>query len=219
VTAAPLVEARALAVARDGRAVLREVDLTLADGERVFIDGPIGAGKSTLLLALIGLLPRQAGSVRLFGRPCDGESDFAPLRGPVGLLFQDPDDQLLGPTVLEDVEFGPLNRGADAQQAHRAAEAALQHVACGHLLSRPVHALSGGEKRLVALAGLLAMQPRVLLLDEPTAALDADAARRVTDALAATGLPMIVASHDAACAARLATRRLTLADGRLQSLA
>jgi cobalt/nickel transport system ATP-binding protein len=212
VNRAPLIEARGLTVGRDGRVVLRDVGLDLAPGERLFIAGPIGAGKSTLLLALIGLLPRQSGRVRLFGATCDDEADFAPLRGPVGLLFQDPDDQLLGPTVLEDVEFGPLNRGAGAAQAHGAAHAALCQVGCEHLQARPVHALSGGEKRLVALAGLLAMQPRVLLLDEPTAALDAEAAQRVTDVLAATALPMIVASHDEACAARLATRRLRLVD-------
>jgi cobalt/nickel transport system ATP-binding protein len=211
----PLLQADDLSVARGDRCVLDRVSLSVSAGERVFIDGASGAGKSTLLHALLGFVPRSGGTVQLLGQPCVDERDFAPSRGAVGLLFQDPDDQLLGPTVFEDVEFGPLNLGLPPVEAHQAAHAALARVGIDHLEGRPVHELSGGEKRLAALAGVLAMQPRVLLLDEPTTGLDEMASTRVLEVLAATGLPMLVATHDAQCVARLATRVLTLRNGRL----
>ena len=146
-------------------------------------------------------------------------ADFAPLRGPVGLLFQDPDDQLLGPTVLEDIEFGPLNLGWDAARAHDAADAALAQVGLAQLHDRPVHELSGGEKRLVALAGLLVMAPRLLLLDEPTVGLDERTAAQVVEVLRASGVSMLIATHDPRCVERLATRSAVLQDGRLQPAA
>jgi cobalt/nickel transport system ATP-binding protein len=210
-----LIEARDLGVRRGERTVLQAVDLELAPGERVFIDGASGAGKSTLLHALLGLVPRAGGRVLLLGRACAVERDFAAVRGQLGLLFQDPDDQLLGPTVFEDAEFGPLNLGLAPAQAHAAAHRALAEVGIDHLAARPVHDLSGGEKRLAALAGVLAMRPRALLLDEPTTGLDAAAATRLLDVLAASGLPLLVATHDQCCVERLATRVLRLADGRL----
>ncbi|MFO0146433.1 MAG: energy-coupling factor ABC transporter ATP-binding protein [Betaproteobacteria bacterium] len=210
-----LLQAEALVVARGERRVLDGVSLAVAPGERVFIDGASGAGKSTLPHALLGLVPLGGGAVHLLGQRCAQERDFAPLRGAVGLLFQDPDDQLLGPTVFEDVEFGPLNLGLARAQAHQAAHAALARVGIEHLHARPVHELSGGEKRLAALAGVLAMQPKLLLLDEPTSGLDDDASALVLEVLAGTGLPMLAATHDARCVARLATRVLRLRDGRI----
>lgn len=212
---AALIDVRGLAVERDGQTILGGLSLQLQPAERLVVTGPVGSGKSTLLLALLGLLPYRAESLHILGVECRREADFVPLRGPVGLLFQDPDDQLLCPTVLEDVEFGPLNRGAAVPAAHAMAQAALARVGIGHLAARPVHALSGGEKRLVALAGLLAMQPRILLLDEPTASLDTQSVNRVIDVLEGTGLPMIIATHDPLCASRLASRTLALADGRI----
>jgi len=211
-----LAAVRRLTVERAGRRVLDGVDFTLAAGERLLIDGASGAGKSTLLLALLGFLPRSGGCIELLGRACAVERDFAALRGPVGLLFQDPDDQLLGPTLVEDVEFGPLNLGLNPRAAHAAARDALCRLGIDALAERPVHELSGGQKRLAAVAGVLAMRPRVLLLDEPTAGLDEDAAMRLLATLADTGLPMIVASHDPLCRRQLATRALVLRDGALR---
>ena len=208
--ATPLIEARGLTVRRAGRCVIDGLDLALHAGERLFVVGPSGVGKSTLLLTLLGFVPTDGGCISLLGRVCRREADFAPLRGPIGLLFQDANDQLFGPTVLEDAEFGPLNQGLTAIDARMHAETALAAVGIPHLASRPVHDLSGGEQRLAALAGVLAMHPSVLLLDEPTASLDAEAATRVRDALAATRLPMLVASHDAALIDALATRRVEL---------
>ncbi|ENO84744.1 energy-coupling factor ABC transporter ATP-binding protein [Thauera linaloolentis] len=205
-----LVQARGLTVARRGRTVLDGLDLDLHAGERLFVRGACGAGKTTLLHALLGFVPAAAGSIRLLGRSCRCERDFAPLRGPLGMLFQDSGDQLFGPTVIEDVAFGPLNQGLDADAASARAFDALRRIGIAGLAARPVHELSGGQQRLAALAGVLAMRPRVLLLDEPTAALDAASAARITAILAGSGLPMIVASHDEALAAALATRSIDL---------
>lgn len=211
----PVVRVDGLTVERGGRPVLEEVDFTLLPGERLLIDGATGAGKSTLLHALLGFVPRRAGRIELLGRVCEREADFTVARGPVGLLFQDPDDQLLGPSVFEDVEFGPLNLGVDSAEAHRRAHDAVCRLGIAALAERPVHELSGGEKRLAALAGVLAMRPAVLLLDEPTSGLDETAARRVLDALRGTALPLLIASHDPLCRAELATRTLRLHAGRL----
>lgn len=207
---AALLEGRGLCVRRGRRTVIDGLDLDLHPGERLFIHGPSGAGKTTLLHALLGFVPLAAGRLTVFGGACRGERDFAALRGPLGLLFQDAADQLFGPTVEEDVAFGPLNLGIPAAEARALAAATLARLGIAALAPRPVHELSGGEQRLVALAGVLAMRPRVLLLDEPTTGLDAATAHRLLEILAATGLAMIVASHDPDCVAALATRRLTL---------
>lgn len=206
----PLIEARGLSVSRRGRTVFGKLDIDVHAGERLFVLGPCGAGKSTLLQSLLGFVAIDAGHIRLLGRDCRREADFAPFRGPIGMLFQDSNDQLFGPTVLEDAAFGPLNQGLDPAAAQARAIEALLQVGIGDLAERPVHALSGGEQRLAALAGVLAMQPRVLLLDEPTASLDARSADHITTVLASSGLTMIVASHDDALIARLATRCLSL---------
>lgn len=205
-----LIDGRGLRLVRGGRELLSGLDLRLAPGERLFVLGPSGAGKTTLLHALLGFVPFTAGALSVFGQPRSRERDFAPLRGPLGLLFQDAGDQLFGPTVAEDVAFGPLNLGARAGDAAAIAATQLDRLGIAHLADRPVQTLSGGEQRLAALAGVLAMQPRVLLLDEPTTGLDAAATERLLTALADTGLSMIVASHDPVCVAALASRRIQL---------
>lgn len=215
-TVPALLRMRDLVLRRSARAVLDGIDLEVREGERVVILGGIGAGKTTLLMSALGLLPRESGEIELLGRACRAEADFAPLRGAVGLAFQDPDDQLIGPTVLEDVEFGPLNLGWSAQRAHAAAHEALEQVGIAGLADRPVHELSGGEKRLAALAGLLAMSPRLLLLDEPTASLDERTARQLLGILHASGLSMLVATHDPQCVDMLGTRCVRLEGGRIR---
>lgn len=196
--------------------MLNAIDLELREGERIALRGGIGVGKSTLLLTALGLLPRESGTIELLGKPCRKEAEFAALRGPIGLLFQDPDDQLIGPTVLEDVEFGPLNLGWDSGRAHSAADDALERVGLIELADRPVHELSGGEKRLVALAGLLAMSPKLLLLDEPTVSLDDAATGQILRILCESGLAMLIATHDSRCIETLATRSVVLEQGRLR---
>lgn len=206
-----LIAACDLALERDGRRVVDGFGFSLHEGERLFVLGPSGVGKTTLLHALLGFVPLAAGELTVFGQSRRRERDFVPLRGPLGLLFQDANDQLFGPTVIEDAAFGPLNQGLSAAAARERAAAVLARIGIAHLADRPVHALSGGEQRLAALAGVLAMRPRVLLLDEPTTGLDAGASERLLGVLADTGLPMIVASHDPVCVAALATRELALA--------
>jgi cobalt/nickel transport system ATP-binding protein len=214
--ARPCLELRGLKVAHPGRpAVLDGLDLALYAGERLFITGPNGAGKSSLMQTLVGLLPTQAGSLVFDGAPLQSEADFAALRRRVGLVFQDPDDQLFCPTVLDDLMFGPLNLGKTAEQARALSLTVLAQLGLGKLADRVTHALSGGEKRLISLACVLTMQPEVLLLDEPSNALDEDNWQRLVAILAKLPQAMIIVSHDQALQSALATRVLRMQAGRL----
>ncbi len=211
----PLLELDHVTVSRNGSMVLRDVSLALGEEERLAITGPNGAGKTSLLRTLIGLDCADAGTVRLFGTPCEDEAAFRKCRPAIGFLFQDSDDQLFCPTVIEDVAFGPLNLGLSQSEALNRAGEVLEQLGISTLSHRVTHRLSGGEKRLVCLAGLLAMRPRLLLLDEPTNGVDAPNGRLLTAALKRFGGAMIVASHDDALVAELATRIITIRDGRI----
>lgn len=209
----PLVALEALDLARDGRKVIGNANLTLRRGERLAIVGPNGAGKTTLLRALVGLEVPVAGQVRLFGQTCRSEAAFRAARTRIGFLFQDSDDQLFCPTVLEDVAFGPLNLGQSPAAARQTAAEALDGLGLAHLAGRITHRLSGGEKRLVCLAGLLAMRPDLLLLDEPTNGVDAENGARLRAALSGFAGAMILVSHDEEFVAQLANRAMLLRDG------
>ncbi|WYK06872.1 ABC transporter ATP-binding protein [Cereibacter sphaeroides f. sp. denitrificans] len=211
----PLLGLDGLHLLRDGRRVLDGASLVLHPGERLAILGANGSGKTTLLRTLVGLERPAAGRVLLFGADCRSEAQFRSARRRMGFLFQDSDDQLFCPTVLEDVAFGPLNLGLSDRQARAAAMEALAALGLAPLADRVTHRLSGGEKRLVCLAGLLAMRPEVLLLDEPTNGVDAENGRRLRAALAAFEGAMILVSHDEGLVADLATRAMELRDGRL----
>ncbi|QDL93946.1 ABC transporter ATP-binding protein (plasmid) [Paroceanicella profunda] len=213
-----LLALEAVTVLRDARPVLREVSMALGPGERLAITGGNGAGKSTLLRTLIGLERPRAGRVLAFGAERRDEAGFREVRRRVGLLFQDADDQLFSPTVLEDVAFGPLNLGLSRGAAEAVARQRLEAFGIGGLGARLTHRLSGGEKRLVALAAVLAMDPEVLLLDEPTNALDEAHAAQMAGLLDTLGCAMILVSHDASLVERLATRKLALRDGCLTSV-
>lgn len=210
----PLISLSDVTVTRDGAPVLQGASLTLAARDRLAIVGPNGAGKTTLLRAIMGLEPAQ-GRIRLFGADCLRERDFRAQRPRIGLLFQDSDDQIFCPTVLEDVAFGPLNLGLTEAEAMATAQDTLETLGIGHLAQRIAHRLSGGEKRLVCLAGLLAMRPEVLLLDEPTNGVDAANMVLLHSALKAFDGAMILVSHDAAFVAGLANRAMLLDRGRL----
>lgn len=209
-----LIAIEGLAVDRGGVPVLRHADLTLERGDRLALLGANGSGKSTLLQAMVGLLPLRAGRITAFGRPCVGEADFRQLRRKAGLVFQDPDDQLFCPTVVEDVMFGPLNLGLRPAAARQHALETLAQLGLEALADRVTWQLSGGEKRLVSVATVLAMQPEALLLDEPTTGLDAEATDRLCAILEGLPQAMVLVSHDAAFLARLATRGILLKDGR-----
>lgn len=198
------------------RGVLESVDFELAAGDAVGLLGRNGSGKTTFLHLLVGLLKPASGVITLLGRRCASEKDFIPMRGRIGLLFQDADDQIFCPTVLEDVAFGPLNLGKSRSEAKHIAEECLEAVGLEGFGPRITHHLSGGEKKLVALAGVLAMRPEVLLLDEPTAGLDETTEERITALLA--GLPMakLMVSHDRPFLGRLANSLWRLEAGRLR---
>jgi cobalt/nickel transport system ATP-binding protein len=212
----PLLDLRDLYFAYDApRPVLCGASLRLAPGERVALDGGNGAGKTTLLHVAVGLLVPQAGEVIGFGQPRRCERDFWSLRARVGLLFQDPDDQLFCSTVAEDVAFGPLNLGRSPAQARALAVATLERLGIAELADRDPGRLSGGEKRLATLATVLAMEPEVLLLDEPTLGLDDAAQERLVDVLEGLPQAMCLVSHDRGFRLRLTTRVLELEGGRV----
>jgi cobalt/nickel transport system ATP-binding protein len=211
----PLLELRQVHFGFLDRHVLGGVDFALYPGERVGLIGPNGAGKTTLLHLLVGLRRPSAGQVIVFGEERRVEADFIPVRARVGLIFQDPDDQLFCPTVLEDVAFGPLNLGRSPPEARADAEQTLDVLGLGGFSGRVTHRLSAGEKRLVALATVLAMRPDVLLLDEPTNGLDERSEGRLLEHLQGLGQAMLIVSHDRRLLKRLATRIVSLSDGRL----
>jgi len=176
--------------------LLDGINISLADHQRVGLIGPNGCGKTTLFHIIMGLLKPHAGSVCYRGHLLGKEKDFRKLRQEVGLLFQEADDQLFSPTVLEDVAFGPLNQGASSTEAKDRAEQTLKDLGLLHLANRVTHHLSGGEKKLVALATILAMQPRALLLDEPTNNLDPETQARLIDIVNDLDLAFMIISHD-----------------------
>jgi len=195
--------------------ILRGASFALQPGERIGLLGANGSGKSTLLHLLVGLLRPQAGTIHAFGREPQSEADFAQVRTRLGLVFQNPDDQLFCPTVLDDVAFGPLNLGRSPDEARGLAAESLRTVGLAGFEERITYKLSGGEKQLVALATVLAMEPTALLLDEPVAGLDARARDRVREVLRHLPQALILVSHDQALVRDLTTRTLTLADGRI----
>ncbi len=197
------------------RPVLRDVTLEIRPGDRMALVGRNGAGKTTLLHVCVGLLRPQSGHVEVFGRPCRSERDFLAARRRVALLFQESEDQLFCPTVIEDVAFGPLNLGHTSAEARRLALDALEQVGLSAYADRITHHLSVGEKKLVALATILSMKPQVLLLDEPTSGLDEEAIERVVARLTSLDAAQLIVSQDTAFLDRLTCRRWTLKDGQL----
>lgn len=211
----PLLELIDIHFSYPGRPVLKEASFSLYPGERLALVGANGAGKSSLLQLTLGLKQPDAGRILAFGHECSSEAQFRPLRGRIGLLFQDSDDQLFCPTVLEDVAFGPLNLGSSPTQARDQAEKVLGQLGLEHYAQRLSYRLSAGEKRLVALATVLAMEPEILLLDEPNTGLDTQSEARLIAQLQTLPQAMVIVSHDKGLLTQLATRALLLQDGRL----
>jgi len=179
----------------DGTAAVRGISFRIHHGESVAIVGANGAGKSTLLLHLNGYLTPTEGRVRIGDHPLTKET-VQEVRRTVGMVFQDPDDQLFMPTVYDDVAFGPLNLGLPPQEVERRVADALQRVEALHLKDRPPYRLSGGEKRAVAIASVLSMLPDILVMDEPTTGLDPRHRRRLIGLLKSFHHTRIIASHD-----------------------
>jgi len=172
------------------------LNFSLTESDRVAITGGNGCGKSTLFQVILGLLDGIKGKIKLFDQHCDSEAAFARHRTKIGYLFQDPDDQLFCPTVLEDVSFGPVNQGFNQQQARELAHQTLQQLGIEHLADSLSYHLSGGQKRLVSLATVLVMKPQILLLDEATNGLDEHNYQLFIEIVRQTQLPVILVSHD-----------------------
>jgi cobalt/nickel transport system ATP-binding protein len=195
--------------------ILCDVTLAIRPGDRIALAGRNGAGKSTLLHLLVGLLRPQSGHVEALGRPCRNEQDFVAVRRRVALLFQESEDQLFCPTVIEDVAFGPLNLDHPPAEARRLALEALAQVGMSAYVDRITHHLSVGEKKLIALATILSMKPSVLLLDEPTAGLDENAVERVVALLKSLDAAQLIISQDAVFLGRVTRSNLRLTEGRI----
>jgi len=208
-----IVEAKDLEyVYPDGTVALRGVSFRIEHGESVGIVGANGAGKSTLLLHLNGCLIATKGTVRIGDFPVT-PATLHHIRRSVGTIFQDPNDQLFMPTVEEDVAFGPLNMSLPADEVERRVRESLDSVNAAHLRTRPPYKLSGGEKRAVAIASVLAMSPDILVMDEPTSGLDPRARRRLIELLRGFAHTKIIASHDLDMIMDLCQRTIVLHEG------
>jgi len=197
----------------DGHEALKDVTLSIAPGEKVALVGPNGAGKSTLLLHLNGILIGQ-GRVAVCGLTVE-QKNLSRVRAMVGLVFQNPDDQLFSPTVFDDVAFGPLYQGLEPAEVERRVDSALAAVCMTGYARRVSHHLSAGEKKRIAIATVLSMNPEVLVLDEPTAGLDPRARRTLINLLRDLPMTMLASSHDLAMVRELLPRMVIMDEGRI----
>ena len=198
-----------------GPPVLKQLDFQFYRGDRLGLIAPNGSGKTTLLHIIMGLLKPVSGQLEIFDKPVKEEKDFYEARQRIGLLFQDADDQLFSPTVLEDVAFGPLNLGKSKNEAIDIARRTLNFLGLNGFEDRITFKLSGGEKRLVSLATVLAMEPEILLLDEPINGLDTKTKAKLSEILAGIDLSYILISHDFDFLAKTADAVYTMADGKI----
>lgn len=200
------------------RMIFDQLDFSLKQGERMGLVGANGSGKTTFLQTLVGLIKTNSGSLEIFQKPRQSEQDFAEVRRKIGFQFQDPDDQLFCPTVLEDIAFGPLNLGKSKEETMGIVESTLENVGMSHFRNHVTHHLSQGRKKLVALGTVLAMQPKILLLDEPTAGLDRKAENRILKILKGLSQSMIIISHNDRFLDELVTGKVTLRKGKMHSI-
>ncbi len=204
-----------LRVKLENREVLRRVNFSLKDGEKVFITGPNGAGKTTFLETLMGFVPFE-GKISFKGNELKSEDDFSVLRGRMGYVFQNPDDQLFAPTVEEELAFAPLVKGLKREQVKEIVERTLKEFEIEHLREKPTYKLSGGEKRIVSVACVVTMDPEVILLDEPTTGLDRNKWEKLVEFFERTGSSLIIVTHDTKLMKRLGWKRLVMENGELR---
>ena len=211
----PVIEVSGLAYAYpDGHQALYGVDLHVHPGERVALLGPNGAGKTTLVLHLNGILTAGAGQVLVSGLTV-ARDNLQEIRRRVGIVFQDPDDQLFMGTVRADVAFGPHNLGLRGAALERRVEEALEKVGMAEFADRPPHHLSFGQRRRVAVATVLAMEPEILVLDEPSSNLDPASRRELADILRSLEVTVLMVTHDLPYALELCPRAVVLSDGQV----
>ncbi len=195
--------------------VINHLDLKFYLKDRIGIMAPNGSGKTTFFHIIMGLLKPDSGKIQIFGKPVKKEKDFLEVRKRIGLLFQDADDQLFSPTVLEDVAFGPLNLGKSKEEALDISRKTLAMLGLDGFEERITFKLSGGEKKLVSLATILAMEPEVLLLDEPTTGLDEKSKDRLIDIIKNLDLAYIVISHEFNFISDVTDNIYTMEDGKI----
>ncbi|WP_283611780.1 energy-coupling factor ABC transporter ATP-binding protein [Mycolicibacterium poriferae] len=210
---APAVRVRGLHYSYpDGHMALDGIDLDVEPGERVALLGPNGAGKTTLMLHLNGVLTASAGAVEIGGTVL-ARNTLRDIRRRVGLVFQDPDDQLFMPTLAQDVAFGPANFGIEGDALQQRVRRALETVSMSQLADRSPAHMSGGQRRRAALATVLACEPEVLVLDEPSANLDPVARRELAETLTRLDATMLIVTHDLPYAAQLCDRAIIMDHG------
>ncbi|AEF86585.1 cobalt import ATP-binding protein CbiO 2 [Treponema primitia ZAS-2] len=219
----PVIEACSLSAAYDGQAangsgmVLREIAFAIQAGERVALVGANGAGKTSLLLTMVGILPIASGSLEMggveLGAGPQDKRKLQELRSRVSLVFQDPEDQLFMPSIYEDLAFGPRNMGLSETEVRDRVDEVLDRLGISFLRDRSPLRLSGGEKRLAAIAASLTMNPSILLFDEPTAFLDPKARRKLMGILQSLPHTQLIATHDLDFAASLCPRVILLQEG------
>ncbi|MGB9710503.1 MAG: energy-coupling factor ABC transporter ATP-binding protein [Thermodesulfovibrio sp.] len=192
----PIIRLRNINFNYDGRAVLKDVNFDVYEEDRIGLIGPNGSGKTTLLYIIMGLLKPFSGTVEIFGTVRQKEKDFIEVRQKIGLLFQDSDSQLFCPTVKEDIAFGPFNLGKSKQEALKIVKETCEILGLNGFEDRLTYKLSGGEKRLVALATVIAMRPVCYLLDEPSNGLDEKTKERLLQYLTNNAKTYVVVSHD-----------------------
>lgn len=198
----------------DGTRAIDDVSFSIGDGECVALIGANGAGKSTLFLSLVGMLAPSEGSIRIDGEPVEKRT-LASIRKRVGLVFQNPDDQLFMATIYDDLAFGPRNYGMDETAIEERVGEVLESLCASHLRDKTPFKLSGGEKRLAALGSVLVLKPSVMLLDEPSSFLDPKARRNLISILGALPMTRLIATHDMDLALSVCRRVIILKDGRL----
>lgn len=213
-----IINLKNICFAYGSKVVLSNLCLDIGPRERIALVGSNGCGKTTLCHIIMGLLKPDSGEVHILGKQRQTESDFAEIRGKIGFLFQDSDDQLFCPTVIEDVAFGPLNLGETPEQARITVSQTLKTLDLTGFEDRITYKLSGGEKRLVSLATVLAMHPVFLILDEPTSGLDEKTCGRLVQILEKSDLGYLVISHDRDFVSHTADKVLCLQDGKLDAV-
>jgi cobalt/nickel transport system ATP-binding protein len=197
--------------------IFNGLNLSIEPGDRLGLLGSNGCGKTTLCHIIMGLLRPKSGEVRILGKIRTTESDFAEIRGRIGFLFQDSDDQLFCPTVIEDVAFGPLNMGQSPEEAKKTVAGTLKSLKLSGFEDRITYKLSGGEKRLVSLATVLAMNPEFLILDEPTTGLDEKTTDRLIENLKESSLGYMIISHDRDFVKRTANKLIHIKEGQMRA--
>ena len=213
----PIIQLKGVCYSYPGeKPVLKDLDFEFRKGEHIGLLAPNGSGKTTLFHVIVGLLPISAGSIKIFDRKIESEKDFIQVRRKIGLLFQDADDQLFSPTVLEDVAFGPLNMGKSKKEAISISRRVLSFLGLSSFENRITFKLSGGEKKLVSLATVLSMDPEVLLLDEPMNGLDQDTSIKLTEILKNIDVSYMIISHDIDFLLDCTDSIYTLRDGKIK---